>query len=316
MASAAGGFADGDSGAPMQPDGQQDNGRPRRPIYDRDMLKTEAAKDFTLQELKLVKRQMRIVFVASAVFPLALSTGVFVASSTLMKKKPILPKRLFYAASSFLLAPTVSLPIVVPLMRSFHSGLDDPAHYTEITRRATREAQEARLEARRRAAPMIEQNQGQLPSQTEASPMAGASHNNSANDFKTFSPQTPSQSIGMDGEPAPMVTSMPGAAESDSRWAQLRADQGVQPSTWERIRQQNARDLHNSTSGQPQQDRFAQYPDQPQSRPTPLPAQDFQRASPPPMDAQPTGWGSSEFADDSASNGFNNRAGPGSAQRW
>jgi hypothetical protein len=64
--------------------------------------------------------------------------------------------------------------------------------------------------------------------------------------------------------PAQSNTPSEGAPQQKSRWAQLRGERGVQESSWDHIRQQNAREAYNKQSadgkGQPGQPAFSQEP--------------------------------------------------------
>lgn len=79
----------------------------------------------------------------------------------------------------------------------------------------------------------------------------------------------PTSAYPYSSQPGPSSTANPeaesGSQGQQSRWAQLRGQRSVQESSWERLRQENAREAYNkqaaSGQGRPDQEAFSQGPD-------------------------------------------------------
>ncbi|GAC76076.1 hypothetical protein PANT_19d00100 [Moesziomyces antarcticus T-34] len=300
---------------------------------------TQSEKQLTQRELAALKTIKRNVDTTKYGGWMLGAAGTFVLLGR-RKPPPRLLSKLGWSVVGGLGGSFLTMPIGIMMSRGALKDVEDPQHLRMVLAGAIEEQRQGRKPQVSVAPP--KDLDGETDAQQEwggerAAQPEAASFDSTGNlktqggsdSFDSFSSSQPSSSTrnvrGNAGMPAAGPsndTESPPGTGAGTRWAQLRGERSVEPSKWERIRQDNARTAY-SRSGSAQAEpsdtssqgaQFSSPNSAPPSRPSrPAPRsrdepvmtlsgdQDDPRwSSPASFSPQSSGWGGGEFLDDPA----------------
>ena len=326
---------------------------------------TESEKQLTQRELAALKTIKRNVDTTKYGGWMLGAAGTYVLLSR-RKPPPRMLSKLGWSFVGGLGGSFLTMPIGILLSKSALQDVEDPQHLRQVLAGAIEEQRQGKRPQVRVAPPKglngetdFEQPQQEWGGERSAQSYDpgfdsnGAATNGPSGDgFVSSSSPQPSSSTRTNSMGASGAASQPSSAATPpdgtgpgTRWAQLRGERGVEPSKWERIRQDNARTAYSrSTSSQAEQpsskepssafgDSQSAQPRQHSTGSTPFPSRPASRSqdepvmtlsgaeddprwsSPAAFSPQSSGWGNNEFLDDPAV-GANERRGAGAKRGY
>ncbi|KAJ9479417.1 hypothetical protein PHBOTO_002893 [Pseudozyma hubeiensis] len=312
---------------------------------------TQSEKQLTQRELAALKTIKRNVDMTKYAGWLLGASGTWILLSRRKPPPRMIPK-VGWCVVGGLGGSFLTMPAGILLSRNVLKDVEDPQHLRKVLAGAIEEQRQGKRPQVGVAPPkglngeagFDQQQQQQQPQQEWGAEKTAQSYgtgfddrNATADTFNAYSTAqgtVGTRSGGNNGRNTSTETSAnaaPDGTGSGTRWAQLRGDRGVEPSKWERIRQDNARTAYSrsATSSRAEQnnsdDPSASYSDQPQTASTQTrPEQPFNASrsqprnrdepvmtlsgteddprwtSPASFSPQSSGWGNDEFVDDPA----------------
>ncbi|CBQ73335.1 conserved hypothetical protein [Sporisorium reilianum SRZ2] len=297
---------------------------------------TESEKQLTQRELAALKTIKRNVDTTKYAGWLLGASGTWVLLSRRKPPPRMLPK-LGWSVVGGLGGSFLTMPIGILLSRSVLQDVEDPQHLRRVLAGAIEEQRQGKRPQVGVAPPKglngeadFEQSaQQQEWGGEQAAQSYGAGYERgqaTADTFSAYSATQPPSNAGRNTPSKPASTNAaPDGTGPGTRWAQLRGERGVEPSKWERIRQDNARTAYSrsasaraeqtnsedasfsSSAQQQQQQGTSTYPPRAAARNRDEPvmtlsgAEDDPRwSSPATLSPQSSGWGNSEFLRDPA----------------
>lgn len=318
---------------------------------------TESEKQLTQRELAALRTIKRNVDTTKYGGWMLGAAGTYVLLSR-RKPPPRMLSKLGWSVVGGLGGSFLTMPIGILLSRGALKDVEDPQHLRRVLAGAMEEQRQGKKPQIGVAPPKglngeteFDQQQGQQQQQQQewggeraAQSYGGFESSNSnaggADSFGSFSTaQPPSNARSRSGaeEPSSTTTGPPDGTGPGTRWAQLRGERGVEPSKWERIRQDNARTAYSRSAASRSEQANSNDPSasygtestparQPSSTPyssrtapresrdepvmTLSGADDDPRwSSPATYSPQSSGWGNNEFLDDPAASSERRNAG-------
>ncbi|SNX83762.1 uncharacterized protein MEPE_02470 [Melanopsichium pennsylvanicum] len=308
---------------------------------------TESEKQLTPRELGALRTIKRNVDATKYGGWMLGAAGTYVLISR-RTPPPRLLSRLGWSVVGGLGGSFLTMPIGILLSRNVLKDVEDPQHLRRVLAGAMEEQRQGRRpqigvsggkglngEQPAEFGQQQAQDQGEWGSEKSAQNYGGFDKNGNstaADSFDSFTSTQPSSdarsSSGGIGarsastEPSP-TTRPPDGTGAGTRWSQLRGERGVEPSKWERIRQDNARTAYSrtsaSSSSQSQPNSVNPSQSAPSSRSKPVRSDepvmtlsgsddDPRWSSPATFSPQSSGWGNGEFVDDPAASRNNSSA--------
>ncbi|SPC66008.1 uncharacterized protein UHOD_04628 [Ustilago sp. UG-2017b] len=306
---------------------------------------TESAKQLTQRELAALKTMKRNVSITKYGGWMVGAAGTYVLLNR-RKPRPRLLARMGLSVVGGFGGSFLMIPIGILLSKNVLRDVEDPQHLRRVMLGAMEEQRQGKrpqigvapLKGLNGEADFDQglQQQQQQGGEGWGGERAATSYpefvGNNGNSSGSFSSSFPSLSSEPSSSSAQESTTPPPGTGTGTRWAQLQGERGVEPSKWERIRQDNARTTYNrsnaSPADQPQSDdpsAFNNNPSQPSTvRQQPPPpnngsypsrsasprnrdepvmtlsgAEDDPRwSSPATFSPQSSGWSNGEFVDD------------------
>lgn len=329
---------------------------------------TESEKQLTQRELVALRTIKRNVDTTKYGGWMLGAAGTYVLLSR-RKPPPRMLSKLGWSVVGGLGGSFLTMPIGIVLSRGALKDVEDPQHLRRVLAGAMEEQRQGKKPQIGVAPPKglngeadFDQGQGQQGQEgwggeRAATSYSGFESNNSNNSmpsdsFSSFPSSQPSSSTPGRGDGRTSAdgssTSPPPGTGAGTRWAQLRGVRGVEPSKWERIRQDNARTTYNRSTDrdQPQSDdpsafnndsaqpstvrqqpppsssssSYATRSASPRSRDEPVMTlsgneDDPRWSSPASFSPQSSGWGHGEFLDDPAASSSDQRR-PGARRSY
>lgn len=305
---------------------------------------TDSEKQLTQRELAALKTIKRNVDVTRYGGFLIGAAGTYVLQLR-RKPQPRLLNRLGWTVIGGLGGSFLTMPIGIMLSKNVLKDVEDPQHLKRVLAGAIEERRQGRRPQLGVAPPKGLNGEADFGNQQQGQEWGGekdaqsfgsgfdgnsdAAAGAASGSFNSFSSSQSSSSGRVGGPGMPQTadgTAPPPGTGAGTRWAQLRGERGVEPSKWDRIRQDNARTVYNQSAAssraeQPNStDPSQSTPSRPQSGSTsypssrPLPPRsrdeptltlsgsedDPRWSSPATFSPQSSGWGNNEFLDDPA----------------